>query len=120
MSEMFKEARSFNQPLDRWDVSQVGLMNDMFRCAQVFNQDVSGWSVGRVRNMSGMWAYAKRFNQSLSGWDVSNVVRYGCVIRGSAMRKKNLPHWVVGRALRTKLQAVADAEHDSVTHGDLA
>ena len=35
---MFKDARSFNQPLNNWDVSNVDYMNHMFEDAGSFNQ----------------------------------------------------------------------------------
>ena len=39
MDSMFYRATSFNQPLDRWNVSNVETMIDMFSNATSFNQD---------------------------------------------------------------------------------
>ena len=38
MGWMFKEARSFNQPLNNWNVSNVNNMGYMFGGAESFNQ----------------------------------------------------------------------------------
>lgn len=41
---MFKNARTFNQPLNSWDVSKVTDMHDMFNYARAFDQDLSTWN----------------------------------------------------------------------------
>ena len=38
MTSMFNGASSFNQPLNKWDVSKVTGMGDMFSGATSFNQ----------------------------------------------------------------------------------
>ena len=38
MVGMFSDARSFNQPLDKWNVSKVNNMAVMFEGARSFNQ----------------------------------------------------------------------------------
>lgn len=63
----------FNQPLDQWNVSNVTDMNEMFRENHVFNQDISGWDVSNVTDMSNMFQQAILFNQPLDDWNVSNV-----------------------------------------------
>ena len=40
---MFNDAKSFNQPLNNWDVSNVENMVDMFVSAISFNQDINMW-----------------------------------------------------------------------------
>ena len=35
---MFRDAHSFNQPLNKWNVSNVEDMEDMFNNAESFNQ----------------------------------------------------------------------------------
>ena len=48
---MFTEARSFNQPLNNWNVSKVTDMERMFRGATSFNQPLNNWNVSKVTNM---------------------------------------------------------------------
>jgi len=60
MSFMFKEATSFNQPLDNWDVSQVTDMVDMFKEASSFNQPLNNWDVSQVTSM-GIYVWFCKF-----------------------------------------------------------
>ena len=54
MSRMFRNATSFNQPLNNWDVSNVTSMNYMFRGATSFNQPLNNWNVSNVTRMTWM------------------------------------------------------------------
>ena len=45
MDSMFYEARSFNQPLNKWNVSKVTNMEEMFYRAESFNQPLNNWNV---------------------------------------------------------------------------
>jgi surface protein len=54
MSYMFAGATSFNQPLDKWDVSSVKTMRCMFQNAASFNQPMDKWDVSSVKDMAGM------------------------------------------------------------------
>lgn len=69
-SGMFGEAVSFNQPLDKWNVSSVMSMERMFEGAKSFSQNLDSWSV-----------------DSLCPDDVEAYE-----FRGSAM-ENNLPKW---------------------------
>ena len=48
---MFSGARSFNQPLNNWDVSNVRDMREMFKGAISFNQSLNKWNVSKAVNM---------------------------------------------------------------------
>ena len=71
MRWMFEDARSFNQPLNNWNVSNVKYMGAMFQGARSFNQPLNNWNVSNVRNMKRMFAGATSFNQPLNNWSVS-------------------------------------------------
>ena len=95
MSELFMTIGSFNQPIGRWDVSNVTNMYYMFAgwnrgrmCGFLtepgdpcinnfnrmkFNQDISKWDVSSVTNMEGMFSNSLAFNSPINDWDVSNV-----------------------------------------------
>ena len=48
--KMFKNARKFNKPLNKWNTSSVTNMSKMFFRASVFNQNLSSWNVNAVTN----------------------------------------------------------------------
>jgi hypothetical protein len=78
MVEMFRDASSFNQPIDSdgvtyWILSNVTDMTGTFRYAASFNQSLSGWNVSNVTLMGGMFYSATSFNQNLSSWNVINL-----------------------------------------------
>ena len=50
MAWMFDIARSFNQPLNNWNVSKVKEMYGMFHEASSFNQPLNNWNVS-MRNI---------------------------------------------------------------------
>ena len=58
-----------NQPLEKWDVSQVTNMPWMFFRAESFNQPLEKWDVSQVIKITGMFSRAESFNQPLEKWD---------------------------------------------------
>jgi surface protein len=56
MEEMFLNCYTFNQPLGRWDVSNVINMRHMFLNCNTFNQPLNAWDVSRVYDMWDMFA----------------------------------------------------------------
>ena len=59
---MFDAASSFNQPLNKWDVSNVTNMDAMFAFASSFNQPLNDWNVSNVHDM---FVEATSFNHAL-------------------------------------------------------
>ena len=43
MSDIFLDAKNFNQPIGNWDTSNVTDMHNMFDCASVVNQPIENW-----------------------------------------------------------------------------
>ena len=77
-----------------WDVSNVTNMSNMFRNANSFNQDISNWDVSNVTNMNVMFAYATSFNQDLSQWCVRKILSLPINFAlGSALAPANYPVW---------------------------
>ena len=64
MRWMFKNAESFDQPLNNWDVSNVTNMWSMFDGASSFNQPLNNWDVSNA-DMDSMFYEASSFNQPL-------------------------------------------------------
>ena len=72
----------FNEPLDRWDTSNVTTMEGTFFGCPYFDQPLS-WDTSRVTNMSSMFYGCTLFNQRLL-FDTSSVTDmslmfYGCL-----------------------------------------
>ena len=55
MGGMFEDAKSFNQPLNNWNVSNVTHVNHMFEDAKSFNQPLNKWNVSKVEDMGGIF-----------------------------------------------------------------
>lgn len=70
---MFLAAETFNQPLDRWDVSRLKTAGFMFCSAVAFNQPLGNWDVSGVTYAPFMFQGAEAFDQSLEAWDVSSI-----------------------------------------------
>ena len=51
---MFYGAQSFNQPLNKWNVSNVTNMSNMFEEESEFNQPLN-WNTSNVINMCSMF-----------------------------------------------------------------
>ena len=64
MSWMFRDAKSFNQPLNKWNTSNVTNMSEMFRNAESFNQPLDNWDTSNVTDMCDMFEN--------SGLDIDN------------------------------------------------
>ena len=90
MSEMFLRAKAFNQPIGNWDVGNVIVMNSMFSEADVFNQPINSWDVSSVTNMCYMFYNAYNFNQPIVNWDVSEVTDILYVLHGANSYNKPL------------------------------
>jgi surface protein len=72
MAEMFKDAKSFNQPIGNWRTHNVTDMREMFSWAESFNQPINSWNIYKVTDMSRMFFWATSFNQPIT-WNISKV-----------------------------------------------
>ena len=71
MSNLFKDAETFNADISKWNVSRVTSMKSMFLGASLFNGDVTAWTTSNVVNLESAFQYASVFNQDISKWLVS-------------------------------------------------
>lgn len=92
MSCLFRSCK-LNQPLDKWDVSNVTDMGWMFEYAYSFNQPLNNWDVSRVDNMDAMFRGAVSFDQSLNDWDVSNIKRMGWMFKDAVKYSQSMSKW---------------------------
>jgi len=76
MAYMFART-AFDQPLTRdgnkWDTSNVTLLDNMFNGAAAFNQDITNWDTSAATNMNGMFNGAAAFSQDLIDWCVTGI-----------------------------------------------
>ena len=95
MSNMFRDATSFNGNLSDWNVSSVTDMSDMFYYATSFDGNLSDWNVSSVTDMSNMFDNAAAFNGNLSDWDVSSVTDMSNTFYYATSFDGNLSGWNV-------------------------
>ena len=74
MSNLFKDAETFNADISKWNVSRVTSMKSMFHCASLFNGDVTAWTTSNVVNLESAFQSASVFNQDISKWMVSKGI----------------------------------------------
>ena len=108
MRRMFRHATSFNQPLNNWDVSKVTDMSEMFLGEISFNQPLK-WNVSNVETMNSMFADAEAFNQPLNKWDVSNVTNMWSMFKNASSFNQPLNKWNVSNVTDMRWM-FADAE----------
>ncbi|MBT1419342.1 BspA family leucine-rich repeat surface protein [Mycoplasma bovis] len=85
--------------LDKWDVSNVELMNQMFYEAKEFNQNISKWNTRNVKNMLGLFTSAEKFNQPLNSWNVSNVKQMAYMFQEATSFNRDLDEWDVSNVV---------------------
>jgi hypothetical protein len=95
---MFKNARNFNQPLNRWKLSKVINTESMFCKAIEFNQPLNSWDVSKVEIMSHMFDGTEKFNQDLNDWDTRKVFTMKAMFKNSGFNK-TLSKWETGNVI---------------------
>ena len=94
-----KKIHKFNQPLDKWNVSNVTNMFCMFWKCHEFNQPLNNWNVSKVNNMRGMFCECLKFNQSLNDWNVSNVTETSWMFNNCKQFNQPLNKWNVSNVI---------------------
>ena len=65
---------NFNEPLTNWNTSSATSMYAMFAYAKTFNQPIEQFQVSRVVNFNCMFFEAEAFDQSLLTWGTSSAI----------------------------------------------
>ncbi len=95
LRNMFRDAGSFSQDLNGWDVSKVENMAAMFWGASNFNGNISSWSTGAVTSMNSMFLSAGSFDQDISGWNTSQVTDMGQMFLSASSFSQDIGGWDV-------------------------
>ncbi|NDB59285.1 BspA family leucine-rich repeat surface protein [bacterium] len=96
MTRTFQTALGFNQPLNYWNVANVTNTFKMFDDAHIFNQPLNNWNVANVTSMSAMFNGARAFNQNISLWNVDNVTSMIQMFYDARVFNQNISGWNVG------------------------
>ena len=73
VAKWLKNPEECTVPISEWDVSSVTDMSELFKDATSFNGDLSYWDVSSVIHMGDMFLGATSFNGVLSNWDISSL-----------------------------------------------
>ena len=90
---MFEGATQFNQDLGNWDTSLNQNLSTTFGGAENFNGNISSWSTVAVTEMRGTFYNAFSFNQDISSWEVSNVVTMRSMFLQATSFNQDLSAW---------------------------
>jgi len=94
---LFGNKESFNEGLDKWDVSSVtSLYHTFFYTA--LNQPLNEWDVSNSSSFYGTFMDAFSFNQPLDQWDVSNSNSFAFTFNGAGFFNQPLNQWDVSNS----------------------
>jgi surface protein len=96
MSEMFSNAKSFNQNISGWNTKKVTDMNNMFSNAISFNQDIGNWNIEKVTTMNSMFSDASTFNQNLGSWTLNTNDTIVNMLNNSGLDCSNYSSTLIG------------------------
>ena len=94
---IFFNARTFNEELKDWDVSNVTTLRSAFNGAFLFNQELNNWDVSQVKDLNGTFREARAFNQPLDNWDVGQVENTSFAFARTRAFNQDLSNWNVGK-----------------------
>ena len=89
---MFEGAHSFNQPIDNWNFINTAIRG-MFSGARSFNQPVNHFITDELTSLEFVFNGAYSFNQPLDNWNTSNVTNMRRTFRTAASFNQDISMW---------------------------
>ncbi len=121
MAGMFHNAHAFNQPIGTWDVSNVTTMKGMFTRADAFNRDIGTWDVSRVTDMTDMFHQAYAFNRDIGAWDVGRVTDMSGMFQDASAFNQGIGNWTMSGVTSTaRMFRGADAFNRAIGGWDMS
>jgi surface protein len=100
--KMFNGASAFNQPIGDWDVRKAMTLREMFYGATSFNQDINNWKIENVTNLNGTFRETRSFNQPLSLWNTSKVTDMSFLFRDANDFNQPIGNWNTGAVINMR------------------
>ena len=93
MSELFKDAQSFNADISAWNTAAVTKMVDMFSGASQFNKAIGSWNTESVLEMQAIFEEATAFNQNIGAWNTQRVTNLESAFNGARSFNSDITAW---------------------------
>ena len=94
---MFMNCRNFNQNINNWNVSKLEYANSMFEECWNFNQPLDNWKTSNLKYVSNMFKFCYEFNQPLNTWDTSKIIEMDYVFHKAEKFNQPLNTWKVDK-----------------------
>ena len=94
--------------IENWDTSRVTDMSNLFKDAETFNADISKWNVSRVTSMKSMFLRASLFNGDVTAWTTSNVVTLESAFQSASVFNQDISKWLVSKGIMILLFFVVE------------
>ncbi|CAE7311021.1 unnamed protein product, partial [Symbiodinium microadriaticum] len=95
LQQMFRDATSFNDPIDHWEVDNITGFFGVFWGATSFNQPLDNWNMDAATNLSHMFNSATSFNQPLDSWNTTGVTEIRLMFNGATAFNQSINHFDV-------------------------
>ena len=94
---MFMNCRNFNQNINNWNVSKLEYANSMFEDCYNFNQPLDNWKTSNLKYVSNMFKFCYEFNQPLNTWNTSKIIEMDYVFHKAEKFNQPLNTWKVDK-----------------------